>query len=219
MSDKSTYFELFSHTVVSMTQPLVSWATTVNGQGTRTRDICQSRNPIHALIVTDSGTSGGICDAASGEWIRSNWGYATDPTIGLQSGASFDAGTVRSLQAIQNTPGSAFRRVAADCLGDPTKGVTSNPTVINLIVNGNGIFRTQYSVLLEFNFRGGAQGGHSTAAYRNGNVIEYFDINYGLYVIPRGEFDNWFWWYMSVSGYNISFGSIDVTLFKPQGRI
>ena len=220
MSNQSTYFERFSHTVVSVTQPLVSWATTVNGQGTRTRDICQSRNPIHALIITDSGTSGGICDAASGEWIRSKWdARVTDPTIGLQSGANFDADTVRSLQAIQKMPGSAFGPVVAGLLSDPTKAVTSNATIINLIVNGNGIFKTQYSVFLEFNFRMGAQGGHSTAAYRDADVIEYFDINYGLYVIPRGEFDNWFWWFMSFSGYNTSFGSVDVTLLKPQGRI
>ena len=219
MVDHTTYVEAFNNTVVCATQPLVGWATQVNGLGTRTLDICQARDPIQSLIADNASTSGGICDAASYQWIMSKWDNAfADPTPDLATGAN--AGTmnaaVQALKHIQSGNDDAYKLLAYRLLRNATGRINavSSGDISNGITADRVDFGTRYSTLIEFKFRLGMDGGHTTAVYRDGNVIEYFDINYGLYRLNRNQFADWFWWFMQASGYTVAFGSVDLSFYK-----
>jgi len=219
MVDHTTTVEYLNNAIVCATQPLVGWATQVNGHGTRTRDICQARDPIHSLISDTEATSGGICDAASFKWIMSKWRHThDDPTPDLETGANPGdmAKTVAALKQIQSASGDAYKRLVTELARSPNRRINlvSSNDITTGVLADHEHFGTKYSVLIEFNFRLGFDGGHSTAVYRDGDEIEYFDINYGLYRLKAGQFADWFWWFMQASGYSVAFGSVDISFYR-----
>ena len=216
MTDQSDWWEYFTHTVVAVTYPVLHSSTWLLTHARTTRYISQSKKPLYTLIAADKGTAGGICDAASGQWLLFRAARRTnDPSEGLVIDA-VDNGVVKELQLLQ-TGSNAESKVDQQLQSiSKNTGIKANNDVVAFLDGSAQVVADvgEYFALLSFNLGGPEDGGHMAAIHNCNGQLTLFDINYGIFEMPANRFAGWFTTYMYTTGYQLAFKTFDCLLYR-----